>query len=208
LGCALEEKWRFPDGLAMNNDMLAELLTGLLNSWESEIVEFKLASKDFDQDKLGRYFSALANEANLRNQERGWLVFGVENTSRKVKGSSYGLEGNRLNALKQEIADGTEPKITFREIHTLDTPEGRVVVFEIPAAPQGIPIAWKGHYFSRAGESSGPLTLDKLEDIRGQTRDMDWSARRIAAAVLILTFGDPAALAADEPSAVRRGDER
>jgi ATP-dependent DNA helicase RecG len=168
----------------MNDDALAELLNRLLNGWENEVVEFKLASKDFDQDKLGKYFSALANEANLRSQERGWLVFGVENSSRTVKGSAYGSEGSRLNSLKQEIANDTNPNITFREIHTLNTPEGRVVLFEIPSAPQGIPIAWKEHYYGRAGESLAGLTLDKLEDIRGQTRDTDWSARRIAEARL------------------------
>ena len=33
---------------------------------ESEIVEFKKAESNFDFDALGRYFSALSNEANLR----------------------------------------------------------------------------------------------------------------------------------------------
>ena len=32
---------------------------------ESEIVEFKKAESNFDFDELGRYFSALSNEANL-----------------------------------------------------------------------------------------------------------------------------------------------
>ncbi len=66
----------------------------------------------------------------------------------------------------------------------LDTPSGRVILFEIPAAPLGIPIARKGHYYARAGESLTPLGLDKLDDIRAQTRDADWSARRIVEAWL------------------------
>ncbi len=33
---------------------------------ESEIVEFKKAESNFDFDELGRYLSALSNEANLR----------------------------------------------------------------------------------------------------------------------------------------------
>ncbi|HHU42673.1 MAG TPA: transcriptional regulator, partial [Fermentimonas caenicola] len=45
---------------------------------ENEVVEFKEAKNDFDFRKLGRYFSALSNEANLKRAEYAWLVFGVE----------------------------------------------------------------------------------------------------------------------------------
>ncbi len=43
-----------------------------------------------------------------------------------------------------QIAENAEPRITFRDIHELGHADGRVLLFEIPAAPQGIPIAWKG----------------------------------------------------------------
>lgn len=43
------------------------------------MIEFKEAEKDYDRDKIGRYFSALSNEANLRGLQYGWLVFGVNN---------------------------------------------------------------------------------------------------------------------------------
>jgi len=38
----------------------------LLTQAEDEVVEFKTAEDQFDRDKMGRYFSALSNEANLR----------------------------------------------------------------------------------------------------------------------------------------------
>ena len=60
-------------------------------------MEFKEAGKDFDTDKIGRYFSAMANEANLREAERGWLVFGVSNKTRAVVGTSYGEEAERMH---------------------------------------------------------------------------------------------------------------
>jgi ATP-dependent DNA helicase RecG len=168
----------------MRAEELNTLLSQLISDWESEVVEFKQAGNDFDTDKIGRYFSALCNEANLRDQERGWLIFGVENRRRAVVGSAYRTETDRLNSLKHQIASDTEPGVTFRDIHVLDTPQGRVILFEIPAAPLGIPIAWKGHYYARAGESLAPLGLDKQDEIRGQTRDADWSARRIVEARL------------------------
>ena len=54
-----------------------EILETLMERWEYEIVEFKEAKSSYDTDKIGRYFSAISNEANLRQQQYGWLVFGV-----------------------------------------------------------------------------------------------------------------------------------
>ena len=148
------------------------------------MVEFKQAPKDYDTDKIGEYFSALSNEANLRNVERAWLVFGVNDKTRTVVGSNYRMEKERLHSLKNQIADATEPSITLREIHVLEHPEGRVVLFEIPPAPSGIPIAWKGHYYARAGESRTSLGLDKLDDIRQQTLRQDWTAQIVTEAAV------------------------
>ena len=45
---------------------------------ETEWVEFKEAKDSYAFSKLGKYFSALSNEANLNKKPRGWLVFGIE----------------------------------------------------------------------------------------------------------------------------------
>lgn len=166
----------------MQTKELHNLLEQLIATWENEVAEFKQADKNYDTDKIGAYFSALSNEANLRGADRAWLVFGVNNKTRTVVGTDYRLEPERLHSLKQQIADATEPSITLREIHVLAHPQGRVVLFEIPAAPRGIPIAWKGHYYARAGESRAPLGLDKLDEIRQQTLQQDWTAQVIQGA--------------------------
>lgn len=163
---------------------LSVLLDQLIKTWENECIEFKQVSNDFDTHKIGEYFSALSNEANLRNKERAWLVFGVDNKTRKVVGTKYRLEAEHLHSLKNQISQSTEPNITFRDIHVLEHPNGRVVLFEIPAAPRGMPIAWKGHYYARAGESRAPLGLDKLDEIRQQTLCKDWTAQIIPEATL------------------------
>ena len=168
----------------MDQAALSTLLDGLIATWENEVVEFKQAGNDYDSDKIGEYFSALTNEANLRGVDRAWLVFGVNNKSRAVVGTDYRLDLERLQSQKGQIAQSTEPSITFREIHVLKHPAGRVILFEIPPAPRGIPIAWKGHYYARAGESRAPLGLDKLDEIRQQTLQADWSAQIIADASL------------------------
>ena len=48
----------------------------------------------------------------------------------------------------------------------------------------GIPIAWKGHYYARAGESRSSLGLDKQDEIRAQTALQDWSAQVLPQASL------------------------
>lgn len=168
----------------MDSLKLKAVLERLIATWENEVVEFKQAGNDYDTDKIGEYFSALSNEANLRGSERGWLVFGVNDKTHTVVGTNYRLEPERLHGLKNQIAQSTEPSITFRNIHVLSDEKGRVVLFEIPAAPRGIPIAWKGHYYARAGESRVSLGLDKQDEIREQTLAMDWTAQIVPGATL------------------------
>lgn len=168
----------------MDQATLQSLLSSLIATWENEVAEFKRAGNDYDTNKIGEYFSALANEANLRNVERAWLVFGVDNKTRSIVGSDYRQDHERLHSLKMQIAADSEPSITFRDIHELQAPQGRVVLFEIPAAPLGIPIAWKGHYYARAGESLTNLGLDKQDEIRRQTRAADWTAQVLSDATL------------------------
>lgn len=63
---------------------LVDTLAQLLDHVENEIVEFKAASSHFDLHKLGQYFSAISNEANLRDKRFGWLVFGVDDKTHKM----------------------------------------------------------------------------------------------------------------------------
>lgn len=160
----------------MTPTQLQQQLAALIAGWEGECVEFKAASNDFDTSDIGKYFSALSNEANLRARSSAWLVFGVKNKTRTISGTAYRPERERLHSLKQQIAQDTDPSTTFREIHELHTPQGRVILFEIPPAPRGIPIGWKTHYYSRNGESLAGLTIAKLDEIRGQSVSEDWSA--------------------------------
>ncbi len=70
------------------SQLLKQLDSLLKLPHETECVEFKEAKNDFDFNKLGKYFSALSNEASLKQRECGWLLFGV-NDDRFVCGSGY-----------------------------------------------------------------------------------------------------------------------
>jgi ATP-dependent DNA helicase RecG len=156
------------------DELLAKLHELMALPAETEWVEFKTAGSNFDFDDLGRYFSALSNEANLKGQSAGWLVFGVANTPRQIIGSKFRPHRPSLDSLKNEVAQETNHQITFMEIHELATPEGRVVLFQIPPAPRCIPTEWRGRAYGRIGESIGILSLQELEQIRNQVLCEDW----------------------------------
>ncbi len=80
-----------------------------------------------------------------------------------------------LVRLKHEIAQQTNG-LTFQEIYELNLPQGRVLMFQIPAAPAGMPTSWQGHYYGRDGESLGALSIQELDLIRHQIGYLDWSA--------------------------------
>ena len=142
---------------------------------ESEVVEFKEAGSNFDFNKLGKYFSALCNEANLKNTSSAWLVFGV-NDRQQIVGSKFRQSPKDLDSLKAEIANKTTGRITFVEIHEVIRPEGRVILFEIPAAPKGNPVAFENHFYGRDGSALGALNLEEIDRIRAQSTLEDWSA--------------------------------
>lgn len=162
----------------MTQDELKELLSKLRAlPDETEWFEFKEAKNTFHFNEIGKYFSALSNEANLKNKGCGWLIFGIEHKSRKIINTLFRPNRTDLDSLKSEIASKTTNRITFIEIYEIHFPEGRVIMFQIPAAPKGIPITWADHYYGRDGESIGALNLQEIEQIRSQGNQYDWSAQ-------------------------------
>ena len=153
---------------------LQNLLTDLLwLSAETEVVEFKEANKNFDFSKLGKYFSALSKEVNLKDKKQAWLVFGVNN-SHKIVGSQFRTRRKDLDHLKQEIAEKINNRLTFKEIYELDTESGRVILFEIPPALAGNPSTFEGHPSGR-DESLGALNQVEYNQIINQSKNSDWS---------------------------------
>ena len=156
---------------------------------ETEWLEFKEAKDSFHFDNLGKYFSALSNEANLKRQACSWLIFGVKD-DRSVCGSQFREDPAHLDSLKQEIANHTTGNLTFDDIYVLNHPGGRVVMFKIPPAMQGVPTAWKGHWYGRNGEALGALSLREIETIRLLSSDehqtnSDWNQHEYASDLAI-----------------------
>nr|WP_303714082.1 RNA-binding domain-containing protein [Methanoculleus marisnigri] len=162
----------------MSEDLVVQLREMMDFPAETECIEFKEAKNDYGFDKIGRYFSALSNEANLYGNPAGWLIFGITDRSpRKIVGSNYRLTPPGLDRLKEQIAQHTNHQMTFAGVHELTVDGMRAVMFEIPAATRGIPTTWKGVAYGRIHESLGPLALHEIEEIRRQAPLDDWSAK-------------------------------
>ena len=151
---------------------LKEKISQMMESFESEVIEFKEARTNYSFNDIGKYFSALSNEANLRGLQEAWLVFGISDDKRYV-GTEFRKQGN-LQSLKKEIVNGTNERLTFLEIYELIMEKCRVIVFQIPPAIRGIPTTWQGAAYAREHESICPLPMNKVDLIRSQI-GMDWS---------------------------------
>ena len=92
-----------------------ETFNNLRYQYEDEVVEFKKAENNFDFNDLGKYFSALSNEANLRDKGFAWLVFGVHDKTRVISGTSFKNGMKSLQKLKQDLTQHTTDNNTFRE---------------------------------------------------------------------------------------------
>jgi ATP-dependent DNA helicase RecG len=121
---------------------------------EDEHLEFKEARNLYNTEKLIKYCSALANERG------GNMVLGVTNRKpRRVVGTNAFAD---LNDIKAKLVDKLGLRI---EATILDHPDGRVLVFEVPSRPIGMPIAFNGVYLMRAGENLVAMTADRLRSI-------------------------------------------
>ena len=161
-----------------------EVFNKLRYHHEDEVVEFKKAENNFDFDDLGKYFSALSNEANLRDKAFAWLAFGVHDKTREILGTSFKNSMKSLQKLKHDLSQHTTDGHTFREIYELEVEGKRVLLFQIPATPRGIPMAWKGHFYGRNGESLVALDMGKYEEIRRQAMNEDWSRQIVEGATM------------------------
>ena len=121
---------------------------------EHQRLEFKEAKTQFDYAKLSRYCVALANEGG------GTLLFGVTNKlPRRVVGSAAVCDPIAM-------AEKLFQTLGFRvNIEAVQHPDGRVVVFDIPARPCGTAYHLDGAYLMRSGEQLVPMSEDRLRAI-------------------------------------------
>lgn len=161
-----------------------EIFNKLWEHSENEVVEFKKAETNFDIDELGKYFSALSNEANLRDHEFAWIVFGVWDKKHQIIGTSFKDGEVALNRLKQDMSQHTTDNLIFRDIVPIEVEGKRILLFQVPASPRNIVMHWKGVAYGRDGESLKPLNQAKQDAIRRQSPLPDWTAQLVPNATI------------------------
>ncbi|HKI83928.1 MAG TPA: ATP-binding protein, partial [Candidatus Krumholzibacteria bacterium] len=150
---------------------------------ETEWLEFK--ANRFEPQETGEYLSALANSACLANEPRGYLIFGVDDRSHGVTGTSfdpYVEKAKNNQGLIHWLSTGLEPRGRL-DVEILQHPDGRVVVLAVDPA-RGQPVAFYGKAFIRIGSSKTALSRYPAKARALWMRGYDWSAERCSEATL------------------------
>lgn len=138
----------------MTIDRPAEYLFSILQELrkfpnETEWVEFK--HNNNEPDEIGEYISALSNSAALLGKISAWLVWGVDNHTHEIIGTTFKPASTKIGneELESWLLRLLNPKINFR-FHTLQVDEQPVVMLEISAASRH-PVQFKNNEFIRIG---------------------------------------------------------
>ena len=125
-------------------------LQALLEAKEDEHLECKEAKTTFHFETLVKYCVALANEGG------GWMVLGVtDHVPHHVVGSQAFADLERTKA-------GLIARLRLRiEAEAVHHPDGRVVLFQVPSRPIGMPLQYEGAYWMRGGQDLVPMTPDR-----------------------------------------------
>lgn len=142
----------------MKEQQLIELLNNLVKQpKESEWVEFKL--NFHSEHEIGERISALANGAAIHNQDYGYLVFGVEDETHLIKGTTFKPKHHKKGneELEHWLAQRLDPRIDFR-IHAFAYDAQRnIALFVIPSA-QNKPVDFSHTPYIRVGSITRKLT--------------------------------------------------
>lgn len=142
---------------------------------ETEWLEFK--RDNADPQEIGEYLSALANEACLCGQSRGYLVWGVDDATHQVVGTRfdpYATKARGNQDLLPWIGALLQPNPGV-DVRVVDHPNGRVVVLEVGPA-RDRPTTFGGRAWCRAGASKTELSRHPEKERALWTRGSDWSA--------------------------------
>lgn len=141
----------------MNEGPLIDLVNELVKQpHESEWVEFKL--NFHNPEEIGERISALANGACIHNQPFGYLIFGVEDKTHLIKGTTFTpkshTKGNE--ELEHWLATRLNPRIDFNISEFEYDAERHISMFIIPATKTQ-PVEFLHHAYIRVGSITRKL---------------------------------------------------
>lgn len=122
---------------------------------ETPWLEFK--HNNADPDTIGEYLSALSNAAALDGKAHAYLIWGIENDSHAVLGTTFAPAKARKGGeeLESWLLRLLSPRLHFRFVTVL-IEDKSVVLLEIPVA-SGKPTLFAGKEWVRVGSNKKPL---------------------------------------------------
>jgi len=162
----------------MTEEQFTDLIDDLCSlTHETEWVEFKVNS--FDPDEVGEYLSALSNSACLHDKRYGYMIFGVEDGSHKIVGTTVRIQEEKVgNAgietwLNQLLDSGSEFEIVERQVYGK-----RVSLIRIGAAIN-FPTSFKNVEYIRVGSHKQTLknNRNKARDLWAKLANEDFESR-------------------------------
>ena len=135
------------------------------NSAELPYIEFKV--NDYRAQDIGEYISALSNTAALFNQERAFMIWGIENETHDIVGTKFDPQKEKVGnqGLDLWISTQLEPQIQFY-FHKTSIDEKDLVLLEINRA-ESSPVKFKSIDYIRIDSHK-----KKLKDFPDTEREL------------------------------------
>lgn len=116
----------------------SEMINSIINEarkhlYEMPWIEFK--HNNYDPQEIGEYISALSNTAALFNQEHAYLIWGIDNNSHDIVGTSFVPQNTKIGnqGLELWISTQLKPQVQFY-FHSTILDGKTVVLLEINRA--------------------------------------------------------------------------
>lgn len=148
-----------------------------LRSETSEREWFEFKRNHYPPEQIGEYLSALANSAALAEKPRGFLIFGIDDSSHDVVGTKFDPHAVQVKG-NQSLLHWTAARLQPHggvEVCEVQHPDGRLVVFEVQPATDR-PVSFNGVAYIRVGSSKTELSKHPEKERALWTRRTDWSA--------------------------------
>ena len=127
-----------------------------LRAYNEEQEWFEFKENWFEPDTLGEYVSALSNAAAFHHKEKGYFIWGVNDESHEIVGTTFNqYRDYNKEPYQNYLARNLSPSVNF-EFEEIEIDNNRVVVLVIPAAEE-IPTAYKEKRYIRIGSSKANL---------------------------------------------------
>lgn len=150
----------------METTELIELIN-ILTSFpqETEWVEFK--HNFHSPEEIGERLSALSNSACLWNKPYGYLIFGIDDATHEVAGTTFKAKSYKKGneELEMWLSLRLSPKIDF-EVYEFDYCEGKhISMYRVPAAVN-IPVEFTNTSYIRIGSLTRKLSMFKDKEAK------------------------------------------